>query len=363
MKKNNDIDKIREAIDDVDYKILSLLSERGSLAKEIGEIKKHEGGSVYVPSREREIFQRLSQDNPGPYNNLSLYAIFREIISATRALEEPLRVAFLGPEATFTHMAAVEQFGGSATYVPQLDISSVFKEVEKGHAQFGVVPIENSTEGIVNRTLDIFVESDLKICSEIVVSVEHHLLSAETNLKSIQKVYSHPHALAQCRQWLGLHMPNVELHQVESTASGASRVTEEKGSAAVASAFAADFYNLNILVRNIQDLSNNFTRFLVLGNAQMAPTKNDKTSIAFVTKDKPGILYQLLKPLSEANINLTKIESRPLRSKVWEYMFFIDLDGHSQDKKIQKTLKQLEKQCLRFKILGSYPKHVRITNE
>lgn len=359
MKKFNNIDEIREAIDDVDGKIMDLLAQRGSFAKEIGVLKQQKGKIVYDPSREKEIFARLRRENNGPYNSASLHAIFREIISATRALEQSLCVSYLGPEATFTHKAAVEQFGHSAQFLPQLDIASVFKEVEVGHANFGVVPIENSTEGVVNHTLDKFVESELKICGEIIISVDHQLLSRESDIKAVKRIYSHPHALAQCRRWLALNLPNVELHHAESTSSGAKRVVSETGTAAIASGFAADYYSLNILAQNIQDQINNYTRFLVLGDAQPKPTGDDKTSIAFVTRDKPGILYHLLKPLAEAKINLTKIESRPLKIKPWEYMFFIDLDAHISDKNIQKIFKKLEKQCVKFKVLGSYPKYKR----
>jgi chorismate mutase / prephenate dehydratase len=358
MKKISNINELRENIDALDQQILKLISRRGKHALKIGDIKKEKGKQIYAPAREKKIFDRLSKINNGPYNEGAVHAVFREIISATRALEVPTNIAFLGPEATFTHKAAVEHFGHSASYVAELDISSVFREVEKGHADYGVVPIENSTEGMVNNTLDKFVESNLKICSEIVISVDHHLLSAESELSKIKRVYSHPQALAQCRHWLALHLPNAELLHTESTANAASRIVKEKGAAAIASNFAGDVYGLNILVRNIQDQQNNYTRFLVLGDKQAEPTKKDKTSIAFVTKDKPGILYHLLQPLSAAKINLTKIESRPLKTKVWEYMFFVDLDGHVKDRKVSRALAQLEKECVRFKVLGSYPKKV-----
>lgn len=360
MKKFKDIDEIRHAIDDVDGQILDLLSKRGSFAKEIGKLKEDGGKVVYDPSREKEIFVKLRRENLGPYNSASLHAIFREIISATRALEQNLAVSYLGPEATFTHKAAVEQFGHSARFLPQPDISSVFKEVEIGEANFGVVPIENSTEGVVSHTLDKFVESELKICGEIIISVDHQLLSRESEIQAIKKIYSHPHALAQCRKWLATNLPNVELHHAESTSSGAKRVVSEPGTGAIASGFAADYYSLNILAQNIQDQVNNFTRFLVLGDTQPKPTGDDKTSIAFVTRDKPGILYQLLRPLAEAKINLTKIESRPLKVKPWEYMFFIDLDAHITDKAVQRIFKKLEKKCVRFKVLGSYSKYRRL---
>lgn len=356
MKNSNDIEGLRKKIDELDDAILKLISERGELAKGIGSLKRKEGDMIYVPSREKQIFDRLSHVNDGPYNVTAVHAIFREIISATRALEQPIRVAFLGPTATFTHKAAVEHFGNSASFTAQVDIASVFYDVEAGHADFGVVPIENSTEGIVNYTLDKFMESELKICSEIIISVEHHLMSAESEIKNIMKVYSHPQALAQCRQWLSLHVPQASLNQMESTAAAARTVVNEKGAAAVASGFAADMYGLNILAHGIQDQRRNFTRFLVIGKRPADKTGRDKTSIAFVSKDEPGILYKLLKPLAEAKVNLTKIESRPLKTKAWEYMFFIDMDGHASQKKIALALEKLKKGCVSFKILGSYPR-------
>lgn len=358
MKKSQDMDKIRENIDKIDADILELVSKRGQLAHEIGEIKKGEGKKIYVPSREKQIFDRLSKINQGPYNDTAIHAIFREVISATRALEEPLRVAFLGPEATFTHQAAASHFGHAALFVSKSDISQVFKEVETDRADFGVVPIENSTEGVVNYTLDKFVESELKICSEVIIPVGHHLLSVEEQMENVKVVYSHPQAYAQCRQWLGLHLEGVKFEATDSTAQAAELVKNKKDCAAIASSFAADKYGLNILAKNIQDATNNFTRFLVLGGVQADKTGKDKTSIAFISKDKPGILYQLLKPLADAKINLTKIESRPLKTKVWEYMFFVDLDGHVSDSEVQEALKSIQQECALFKVLGSYPRAV-----
>lgn len=356
MKKKRDINKIRKSIDRLDAKILALLSRRGHLAQGIGRLKKHSGRHVYTPAREKRIFDRLAGRNSGPYQGQAIRAIFREIISATRALEEPIKVAFLGPEATFTHEAAVQHFGSSAQFLPQNDINGVFRQVETKCADFGVVPIENSTEGVVNYTLDKFVLSNLKICSEIIISVALNLLSTCQDFSRIKKVYSHPHALSQCRRWLALNLPRVELHHAESTAAAARTVARLKGAAAIAGSFAADYYGLGIVAANIHDQVNNLTRFLVLGHNQSERTNHDKTSIAFVARDKPGILYHLLQPLARAGINLTKIESRPLPGRTWEYMFFIDLDGHAGEKKIQRALERLKEECVSFKVLGSYPK-------
>lgn len=359
MKSDPKMHKLRENIDKIDAEILKLISKRGTFAHEIGEIKKGQGKKIYVPSREKQIFDRLNAHNQGPYNNTAIHAIFREIISATRALEQPIHVSFLGPEATFTHQAAAEHFGHAAVFEAASDIPLVFKEVETGRADFGVVPIENSTEGIVNYTLDKFVESDLKICSEIIISIGHHLLSSNSDIHKIRSVLSHPQALAQCRQWLLQHLPNVKLVPTDSTALAAQSILKKKTDAAIASSYAANKYGLNVLAKNIQDVANNFTRFLVIGKDQSERTGNDKTSIAFVSKDKPGILYQLLRPLADAKINLTKIESRPLKTKVWEYMFFVDLDGHASDEPIQKALDSIRSECALFKVLGSYPKAAR----
>lgn len=356
MKKNNNIDEIRENIDSIDAQIVELLSRRGKWAHEIGEIKKGEGKKVYVPSREQQIFERLKKLNPGPYEDRALRAVFREIISATRALEEPIQVSFLGPETTFTHQAAVEHFGHEAKFSAKSDINLVFKEVETGRADFGVVPIENSIEGVVNYTLDKFVDSNLKICSEIVIPVGLHLLSSHEELSKIKTIYSHPHALAQCRQWISNNLPQAELKPTDSTAAAAETSQKKKHAAAIASSLAADQFSLSVLAKNIQDQTSNFTRFLVLGDLPTQPTGDDKTSIAFISKDKPGILYELLKPLADQKINLTKIESRPLKTKVWEYMFFVDLDGHENDPAVKEALSQIQKECALFKILGSYPK-------
>lgn len=367
MSENNkkqDLGSYRQKIDNIDNKLVKLLSERGNLAKKIGRIKAKNGERVvYVPSREKEVLENVEKANQGPFDSTALHAIFREIISATRALENPTRVAFLGPEATFTHMAAVRQFGSGAEFLPQVNIAHVFEEVEKGHADFGVVPVENSTEGVVNYTLDKFVESELKICSEVVIPVTQNLLSRESDLAQIRRIYSHPQALAQCRGWIASHLPQAELKETESTASAARRVVSEPGAAAIASEFAADIFGLETLVRNIQDQLKNMTRFLVIGHESSGPTGDDKTSIAFVAKDQVGVLYRLLKPLADMKINLTKIESRPLKKKAWEYMFFVDMEGHIKEPRVRKALAELGDRCEFFKILGSYPRFVQPGNK
>ena len=347
---------LRSRIDDIDRELLQLLSERGRAAQEIGRLKKAHRLPIHAPSREQMIFDRLSRLNRGPHKTESILSIFREIISATRALETPLKVSFLGPEATFTHMAAVQCFGLSADFIPETGIQNVFSEVEKRRSDAGVVPVENSTEGIISHTLDLFVDSPLRISSEIVLRIRHHLLSREENFSKIRRVYSHPHALAQCRNYLLSHLPGAILKEVESTSSAAKRAAIERGSAAIASELASSRYRIPIRARDIEDSAQNYTRFLVIGWGNSARTGRDKTSILFVTKDKPGILFQVLSPIARARINLSKIESRPLKKKAWEYMFFMDLDGHIEEKRVERALAAVERRCSFFKILGSYPK-------
>jgi chorismate mutase/prephenate dehydratase len=355
-KPSSGLSSYRSKIDRLDAEILKLLGQRGRLAQSIGKVKQSSGRGIFDPSREKQIFERLAKMNKGPYSNTAIQSIFLEIISATRALESPISVAFLGPVSTFTHIAAVKQFGSSAEFLPQLDIAAVFHEVETNNADYGVVPVENTTEGVVNYTLDRFVDSQLKVCSEIIIPITHHLLSAENRIERVKRVYSHPQALAQCRNWLAQHLPGAEVKGVESTAGAAQRVVSERNAAAIASEYAAQSYGLNRLARNIQDQSNNFTRFLVVGQHLSQRTGNDKTSIVFLAKDRVGILYELLKPLSDSGINLTKIESRPRKTKAWEYLFFVDLDGHVEDRKVALALVRLSEACDFFKILGSYPK-------
>lgn len=353
----NKLEDYRKKIDAIDEKILDLLDQRGKAAQKIGQIKHSGGKAIHVPSREKKIYQRLTKLNKGPYKDESLVAIFREIISATRSLEAPLKVSFLGPEATFTHMAAEKYFGSSTQMNPASSITQIFMDVERGHADYGVVPIENSTEGVVNHTLDMFADSTLQVCAEVVMKIRHHLLSDETSLGQIQTVYSHPHALAQCRDWLSSHLPHVILKETESTAQAAKKVANTPQSAAIASEISSNVYKIPILEKSIQDQNQNFTRFLVLGQ-HMSRQKSgeDKTSILFTIKDESGGLYSMLGLLAKAKINLSKIESRPLKRRPWEYMFFLDLDGHIKDTRVSKVLNGLEKKCIMLKVLGSYPK-------
>ncbi|MEO2065570.1 MAG: prephenate dehydratase [Desulfurobacteriaceae bacterium] len=350
------LETLRKEIDQIDREILSLLNRRAELAKEVGQIKKKEGLPFYVPGREAKILSKLEELNQGPLPPESIRAIFREIISACRALEEPTRVAFLGPQATFTHLAALKHFGTSSDLRPKDSITEVFDEVEKGRVDYGVVPIENSIEGIVNYTIDMFLDTDLKISGEVFIPVNLHLMSKESSLSDIRKVYSHRHALAQARKWLSENLPKADLVEVSSTSKAAEIASSEPGSAAVASEAAALLYDLNILAKNIQELTKNFTRFLIIGKRDSDyPSGRDKTSIMFSTRHRAGALFKALQPFAVYDVNLTKIESRPTKKKPWEYVFFVDLDGHRKEDRVAKALKELEESCSFFKVLGSYP--------
>lgn len=352
------IDKLRRNIDEIDAEILKLLNQRAELAVDIGKEKSKRQAPYHVPEREREIYERLERLNEGPFNNESLRAVFREILSATLSLEEPLTVAYLGPRATFTHQACLEQFGLSARFLPFHSIQEVFEEVERDRVQYGVIPIENTIEGVVNHTLDMFVDSNLLICGEVSMEISHYLLAQADDIGAVTKIYSHPHAIAQCRGWLENHLPSVPIYEVSSTGKAAELALEEPTAAAVASKAAAQIYGLKILKKRIEDHLHNFTRFLVIGKTSAGRSGGDKTSVLFSIKDRVGALHSMLEPFASHGINLTKIESRPSRTKVWEYVFFVDLEGHIDDKEVGEALDQLAEKCLFLKVLGSYPKSV-----
>ena len=351
-----DLDRLREEIDALDDDILSLLNRRAEVAKQVGEFKAAHAQTYYVPGRERAIFERLTAKNPGPFPNDAVRKVFREIISASLSLEQPLKVAFLGPKATFTHVAAMQQFGLSAQLVSQKGITQVFEEVARGRAEFGVVPVENSNEGVVSHTLDMFMESDLKINAEILLGISHDLLSLSGSMADVQRVCSHPQALAQCRKWLEENLPDIPLVDVASTALAAQMASEDASVAAIASEAAGNLYGLQVAKRKIEDNPNNFTRFLVVGKEMPSPTGCDKTSIMFSVKDEPGILYRMLEPFSSRKINLSKIESRPMKRKAWEYIFFLDMEGHIEEEPIADALVELKQYCQFIKVLGSFPR-------
>ncbi len=350
------IEKLRRKIDDIDAKIVDQLVRRAGLAKTIGKLKSKSGSEVYSSAREQEIINRLISKKISPLREEDIDSIFREVFNACRNVQRKLRVAFLGPEATFTHQVAIKHFGKSSEMLPQKSISDVFVEVERSRADYGVVPIENSTEGVVNHTLDMFTESDLVICAEREEPIAHYLLSSPGQTAKIKRVYSHPQAIAQCRKWLESHLPGVEIHESASTADAACQASLDGSAAAIASALAAKLYNLKVAAPNIQDFDQNFTRFLVIGRQVPVSSGHDKTSILFSIKDKIGALNDILLIFKNFNLNLTKIESRPSKKKAWEYIFYVDFMGHSTNPKIQEMLSELRKSCLRIKILGSYPR-------
>ncbi|MBI3072918.1 MAG: prephenate dehydratase [Deltaproteobacteria bacterium] len=352
----DELTKLRAEIDRIDEAIVRLLNERADVVMRVGEFKQQNRIAFYAPQREREVFDRISEANAGPFPSDALRAVYREIVSACLALEKPLRVAYLGPEATFTHLACKEHFGLSAVFAAQKGIPDVFEEVARERADFGVVPIENSTEGVVSHTLDTFVDSDLVITAEVLLAVSHHLLTKTGTLSSVRKVFSHPQALAQCRRWLDRNLPGVPLIDVASTALAAELASRDLDSGAVAGELAAQLYDLRIVENRIEDSPQNFTRFLVVGREATPRTGSDKTSLMFSVKDSPGILYRALKPFHDNAVNLTKIESRPSKKRAWEYIFFIDLDGHGDDAAVADAISTLRASCQMLRVLGSYPK-------
>lgn len=352
---SNPIDKLRRQIDGLDDKLLQILTQRAKVAQEIGRVKAKLGETVFSADRETDILNRLSVANKGPLPSESIDDIFQTIFTACRSLQKRVDVAFFGPEATYTHQVAIKHFGRNANFTAVPSISDVFTEVERRRADYGVVPIENSTEGVVNHTLDMFVESNLHIVAEREEPITHSLLSISGKLKQVKAVYSHPQALAQCRKWLDSHLPGVAVHTSASTADAALHATLDATSAAIASQLAGQIYHLKTVALNIEDMPDNATRFLVIGNKIPKPSGKDKTSIVFSIKDRVGALYDVLLPFSNAKVNLTKIESRPTKKKAWEYLFFVDFIGHQSEPSVVRALDGLRKKCSHLKILGSYP--------
>ncbi len=359
MANRQDIQQFRKEIDRIDDEILRLLNERSKSVIEIGKLKKESdsNANLHTPGREAEIVNRLMAQNQGPFPNEAIRPVYREIMSASLSLEGPQKVAYFGPAATFTHLACIKKFGASAQYVPVNSIKDVFDEVERGRANFGVVPIENSTEGVVNYTLDMFVDSTLLIYGEVLLEVSHNLLSKTGRIEDITKIYSHPQPIAQCRHWLETNLPQVPVSEVTSTARAAEICATDPTAAAIASELAAQLYGLKIIKARIEDNVHNFTRFLVLSKKAPERTGKDKTSVMISVKDKVGALYDLLRPFASHGLNMTKIESRPSRRKAWEYIFFVDVEGHIEEEPVKKALEEIKSRCLFMKILGSYPAH------
>jgi chorismate mutase/prephenate dehydratase len=350
------LEELRQQIDHIDDKILDLLNKRAECVIEVGKIKQKANRPLYVPSREKAIYNRLMKNNPGPFPSEALRSVFREIISASLSLEEVQKVSYLGPEGTFTHLAAIKQFGLSSKMISARSIPEVFEDVEKKRADYGVIPIENSLEGVVNHTLDMFMDSDLNICGEIFIEVNHNLMNKTGLAEDIKRIYSHPHAIAQCRNWLNKNMPHIQIFEVESTAKAAEIASKDASSAAIGSEMAEIVYSLKVVNRGIEDFSSNFTRFLIIGDVKPEKTGSDKTSIVFSVTHEAGSLYAALKSFAKAGINMTKIESRPSKLKTWEYVFYVDVDGHISDEKIKQAIDNFASNVSFFKILGSYPK-------
>jgi chorismate mutase/prephenate dehydratase len=349
------LDELRDKIDALDADIVRLLNARAECAMEIGHIKRSTNAPIYVPEREKAVFEKLARLNAGPLGADAIRAIYREIVSAMIALERPISVAFLGPRDTFSHMAALRVFGGSAEYHPLPSFADIFTEVERGRIDYGIVPVESSMGGSVSDTLDRFISSELKIINEVLLHITQNLLST-VPLEQVTRVYSKDNALLQCRNWLRANLPKAELIETSSTAEAARRAAGEPGAAAIASRLAADTYGLNVLAERIEDAAHNFTRFLVIGRQMVKPTGDDKTAVLISIKDKPGALYSLLLPFAQAGISLTRIESRPSQVKAWEYVFFIDFLGHADDEKIRGLIATLGEHANQIKILGSFPR-------
>ena len=357
MSSENSLDKVRERIDNIDSQIEKLISERAQCALDVAEIKRAAGEfNFYRPEREAQILNKAKERNSGILSDDEMARLFREIMSACLALEQPLKIAYLGPEGTYTQSAALKHFGHSVTTTPVAAIDEIFREVESGSADFGVVPVENSTEGMVNQSMDMFINSPLIICGEVQLRIHHHFLSRLSDINNIKRIYSHQQSFAQCREWLNSHMVGVERITVNSNAEAARCAAKENDAAAIAGVTAGEIYHLQSIARNIEDDSQNTTRFLVVGKEKTTASGNDKTSLMLSSQNRPGALYSLLEPFRRFGVSMTRVESRPARQGMWEYVFFVDIEGHIDDKNIQQALAEVKNGSSMFKVLGSYPK-------
>ena len=353
----NELSSVRAEIDSLDAQLLELLNRRAACAQKVGEIKARHGasGHIYRPEREAQVLRRIQELNKGPLGDESVTFFFREVMSACLSLEEPLGVAFLGPLGTFSESAATKHFGHAVRLLPQLSFDDVFREVEAGHASYAVVPVENSTEGVVGRTMDLLLSTPLMICGEVVLRVHQNLLSNATALDQVSKVYSHAQSLSQCHEWLNRMLPDVPRISVGSNALAAQRAAEEPGAAAIAGEAAAARYSLPKLAENIEDEPNNTTRFLILGQHDAGPSGRDKTSLIMSAPNRTGALHYLLEPLAGSGVSMTRLESRPARNALWEYVFHVDIDGHREEAPIKVALAELAGRAAYLKVLGSYP--------
>ena len=351
-----ELDRLREAIDAVDRALLEKLNERAELVQSVGHLKRGSGTSVYEPSRERRIVEGLAGDNPGPFPNAGLAPVFREIISATRSLEEPVQIAYLGPEGTFCHQAARHQFGEQGRLATAPTITEVFAAVEGHKVELGVVPVENTTEGIVTETYDALAQFDVTICAEIVLRISHDLLSSSGRIEDVERVASHPQGLAQCRRWLDHRLPGADRVETTSTALAARQASATPGTAAIAGSIAAEAYGLRVIESGIEDRRDNSTRFLVIGQHPPSPSGNDRTSVVFtIRKDESGALHRLIQPFADCGVNLTTIQLRPIHGKPWEYLFFIDFEGHRDEERVIEALDCAARVANSWRVLGSFP--------
>ena len=360
MSDEKKLDQLRKSIDTIDSQLLELINQRADYAKKVAQVKEISGDIVYFrPEREANVLRNVMKKNNGPLGDEEVARLFREIMSACLALEQPIKVAFLGPEGTFTQQAAIKHFGNSAVTVSMNAIDEVFREVDAGAANYGVVPVENSTEGVINHTLDAFLASSLKICGEVELRIHHNLLVGQSTHKDkITRVYSHSQSLAQCRQWLDAHYPKAERIAVSSNAEAAKRIKSEWSSAAIAGDMAAELYDLEKLSEKIEDRPDNSTRFLIIGREEILQSGEDKTSIIIAAKNEPGALYNLLAPFYREEVDLTRVETRPSREGKWTYVFFVDFRGHKDDPAIIKVLAEVSQIVIDLRVLGSYPKAV-----
>jgi chorismate mutase/prephenate dehydratase len=350
---NDKLKNLREKIDAIDARLVKLLAERGRVVQQVGHLK--QGVAVYRPDREAQILRRVTELNPGPLPDHAVQRVFTEVMSACRALEDNMTIAFLGPEGTYSQEAAVKHFGGTVPAVPCGSIDEVFRQVESGAAGYAVVPVENSTEGAVGRTLDLLLATPAKVCGEVMLPIRQCLMSKAKELAAVRKVYSHTQSLAQCQRWLARHLPHAETQAVVSNAEAARIAARERSAAAIASRTAASLYGLPLLARNIEDEANNTTRFLVIGTHDSAPTGTDKTSLILSTRNTPGAMHDLLTPLAVNGVSMSRLESRPARTGLWEYVFYVDVEGHGEDPNVSRALAELERKASLFKNLGSYP--------
>jgi chorismate mutase / prephenate dehydratase len=356
------LENLRRQIDEIDAQLLELFNRRAACAVDVAEIKRARAedsdGKVdfFRPDREAQVINRLKSMNKGPLSDDEVGRLIREVMSACLALEQPLKIAYLGPEGTFTQSAALKHFGHSVSTVPMSSIPDVFNSVESGHADYGLVPVENSTEGVVSHTLDMFMDSNLKVCGEVEIPIHHHLAMRSQDVGGMKRIYSHQQSFAQCRRWLDQNFPGIDRLPVSSNAEAARLASLEADAAAICGLQAAEIFGLKICYENIEDLADNTTRFVIIGKQDVDPSGSDKTSLLVSTKNVPGALLGLLQPLADHGISMNKIESRPAQGHKWAYVFFIDIDGHQRDENVAAALNELKLQSSLFKILGSYPK-------